>query len=72
MVGIWWRELLGNCLFHTSETLTHYLDRIEAEIEVIFKVLHLFLLVLSLGWQHSYSVILVFVLLIQCFASFHY
>ena len=53
-----------------SEALTSYLDRVEAEIEAIIGLLHLFLLVVLSGWQHFYSVILVFVLLAQFFACF--
>lgn len=64
MAGIWWRELVGNGLFHTSEALTSYLGRIEAETEVIFRLVHLCQLVMPLGWQHFYSVILVFMLLV--------
>lgn len=54
----------GKWSFHTSEALTSYLGRIEAETEVMFRLLHLCQLVMLLGWQHFYSVTLVFMLLV--------
>lgn len=72
VAGIWGGELMGNGLFQTSEALTSYLDRTEAEIEVISHLPQLFLLVTLLGWKSFYSVILVFMILVQFYYFFFF